>query len=74
MAFISIVCINPQNQNEKVKANITHLINGLMGLVKQYKNKSSDKNQEKEEEDNDDECDEETENKFNVNKKHLNIL
>lgn len=68
MAFISIICINPQSQNGKVKTNFNHLINGLTGLVKQYKNKSSDKNQEKENENDDEECDEENENKFNVNK------
>lgn len=66
MAFISIICINPQNQNEKVKANINHLINGIISLVKQFKSKSTDKNQEKEEENVEEELDDENENKFNV--------
>ncbi len=66
MAFISIMCIDPQIQNQKVKANFNHLVNGLLGLVKQYKNKSSDKNQDKQGENEEDECDEENENKFNV--------
>ena len=64
MALVAIICINPQNQNEKVKANISHLINGILSLTKQFKNKSNDKksNNDNEEE----ELEEETDDKFNV--------
>jgi len=71
MAFIAIICINPQSQNDKVKANINHLINGLLVLVKQFKNKSYNKNQDKEEENDEEDLEEENENKFNV--KFINI-
>jgi len=65
MAFIAIICINPQNQDEKVKANFNHLINGLLVLVKQIKIKTPEKAEEElEEEEEIDE--EEVRNKFNV--------
>jgi len=67
MSFVAIICINPQSQNEKVKANINHVINGLLGLVKQFKNRAV--SSDKEAENNDDHCEEEAENKFNVRKK-----
>jgi hypothetical protein len=64
MALISIICINPENQDEKVKINFNHLISALIFLVRNFKNKLPEKKELNVEEDEND--DEDVENKFNV--------
>lgn len=74
MAFVAIMCINPQNQNEKVKTHFNYIINGLLALAKQCKVKSVEKNQKENENEQDDIDDDEVENKFNVEKSIKNFL
>jgi hypothetical protein len=40
MGLISILCINPANQNEKIKENIKFILEKLFILVKKTKKKS----------------------------------
>ena len=40
MGLIAILCVNPANQNEKIKENIKFIIERLLGLVKKAKKKT----------------------------------
>lgn len=68
MAFVSILSINPANQNQTVKANINHIINSMISLTKIYKTKSNNANKDKNDNSDEEEeiDDEENTNKFNV--------
>ncbi len=41
IGLVGIICINPSNQNPKIKENIQHIVNGILSLVKNVKLKSS---------------------------------
>jgi hypothetical protein len=40
MAIISILCVNPGNQNEKIKENFKYIIDILLSLIKKVKKKT----------------------------------
>jgi len=65
MALITIVCIDPQNQDEKVKIYFNHMISSLIFLVRNFKNKLPEKKEFNAKEDKND--NENVKNNFNVN-------